>query len=162
MRFFVFLSLFCIFCFPVFASEKASMIHVYKEQRLMILNGQDGKPMRVYNIALGENPKGHKRREGDEKTPEGRYYIETRNPNSNYHLSLKISYPNAEDWENASRFGHSPGGLIMIHGLPNGKEWIAPTHTQKDWTDGCIAVTNEEIREIWELVGDGTPIQIWP
>ncbi len=147
---------------PAMATSKASMINVYKGQRLLILNGPDGRPLKVYKVALGKNPIGHKRREGDKKTPEGRYYIEKRNPNSNYHLSLKISYPNDEDWSNAEKFGVSPGGLIMIHGLPNGKEWIAPTHRQKDWTDGCIAVTNDEIEEIWSLVDDGTPIQIWP
>lgn len=118
--------------------------------------------MKTYKVALGKNPIGHKRREGDHRTPEGRYYIETRNPDSAYHLSLKISYPNDQDWNMAQRYGYSPGGLIMIHGLPNGKEWIAPHHRKKDWTEGCIAVTNEEIREIWSLVDDGTPIDILP
>jgi len=150
------------FTLPAVAMPKASIINVYKSQRLMILSDVQGKPIKTYKIALGDNPKGHKKRSGDERTPEGRYYIEGRNPDSNFHLSLKISYPNSEDESNAERFGYSPGGLIMIHGLPNGKSWIGKTHTKKDWTDGCIAVTNEEIREIWSMVDDGVPIQIWP
>ena len=128
----------------------------------MVLRDRAGQPIRTYKIALGKNPIGHKRKQGDKKTPEGRYYIDGRNPDSNYHLSLKISYPNPKDWAAADRYGHSPGNMIMIHGLPNGKEWIRDVHTSKDWTDGCIAVNNEEIREIWSLVEDGTPIHIWP
>ena len=147
---------------PAQATEKASMITVYKSKRILILSDRNGKPMRTYKVALGKSPRGHKKKRGDNKTPEGRYYIETRNPDSAFHLSLKISYPNAKDWALAERYGHSPGDLIMIHGLPNGKEWIKDVHKTKDWTEGCIAVNNEEIREIWSLVDDGTPIHIWP
>lgn len=142
--------------------QKASMISVYKGKRLLVLRDHRGKPIRKYKIALGKAPKGHKKRRGDNKTPEGRYYIDGRNPDSRFHLSLKISYPNDRDWAHADRYGQSPGDMIMIHGLPNGKEWIKDVHKSKDWTEGCIALNNEEIREIWTMVDDGTPIHIWP
>jgi murein L,D-transpeptidase YafK len=142
--------------------KKARYIQIYKSKRTLMLYDEHGQLMKKYRVSLGKNPVGHKRKEGDKRTPEGRYFIETRNPDSNYHLSLKISYPNHNDWNRAQRFGDSPGGMIMIHGLPNGKEWIKKYHKNKDWTDGCIAVNNEEIREIWRLVDDGTPVDIFP
>lgn len=141
---------------------KAAKIFVFKSQRVMMLVDEQGKLLKSYRVALGKSPIGRKRQRGDNKTPEGIYYIEDRNVESNYHLSLKISYPNNSDWQNAERFGVRPGDMIMIHGLPNGRSWMGKEHIKKDWTEGCIAVTNEEIQEIWQLVDDGTPIEIKP
>ena len=119
---------------------------------------QQGRPVKVYGaIQFGDVPLGHKQFEGDERTPEGLYTIDTRNPQSSYHLSLRISYPNAQDRAHAARYGRSPGGNIFIHGQPNG--YRGPTLTG-DWTDGCIALTNAEIEELWRIVPDGTPIEI--
>lgn len=132
---------------------------VDKSDRLMILYA-DGKEIARYtNIHFGDAPVGHKQFEGDEKTPEGRYRISGRNPNSSYHLSLRISYPNAADIAFAKSKGKSPGGDIFIHGQPNG--WVGPT-LNRDWTDGCIAVSNAEIEQLWNLIPDGTPIDIRP
>jgi len=114
---------------------------------------------RYDGLRFGDQPEGHKRFEGDERTPEGDYIIDTRNPNSSYHLSLRISYPNAQDRAYAEARGRSPGGDIFIHGQLNGYAGPAlPT----DWTDGCIALSNDEIEQLWQLVPDGTPIRIQP
>ena len=113
-----------------------------------------------YEVALGSSPVGHKQREGDGRTPEGRYLLDWRNPRSAFHLSLHLSYPDAVDTKAADARGEDPGGMIMIHGMRNGLGWIGAAHRLMDWTDGCIAVTNEEIREIWSLVPNGTPIEI--
>jgi len=112
--------------------------------------------LRQYRIALGRDPIGHKQCEGDGRTPEGRYTIDRRNPKSKYHLSLHISYPNADDVARAQAAAVEPGGDIMIHGLKDGEL------RDGDWTQGCIAVTNEEMEEIWGLVPDGTVIVIEP
>jgi murein L,D-transpeptidase YafK len=141
---------------------KAAKIMVYKSERKMVLLDTKSKVLRAYKIALGDKPKGPKTQEGDEKTPEGIYTISGRNQASRYHLSLRISYPNARDVAQAKSRGVSPGGDIMIHGLPNGQGWIGAAHLAHDWTDGCIAVTNMEIEEIWNMVPDGTPIEIRP
>lgn len=139
-------------------SESDSIV-VFKSERKMILYYRN-KPLKTYGISLGDSPVGHKEKEGDEKTPEGLYSISGRNPNSKYHLSLRISYPNEQDKLNAEKNGCSPGGDIMIHGLPNATGFLEDYYTGNDWTDGCIAVTNEEIEEIWGAVKDGTPIFI--
>lgn len=118
--------------------------------------------LKTYKIALGPNPVGHKRRQGDGRTPEGRYVIDSRNSRSAFHRALHISYPNVEDRRNARRRGVSPGGDILIHGLPNGWGHIGIAHVVRDWTLGCIAVTNEEIEEIWRVVPNGTPVEIRP
>lgn len=140
---------------------KADSVLVDKENRKMYLIS-DGEKYREYDISLGDNPTGHKQQEGDERTPEGNYTIDYRNPNSSYHLSLHITYPNAVDIESAKERGVSPGGDIFIHGLPNGLGWMPSRFEGIDWTDGCIAVTNKEIKEIWALVENGTPIEILP
>ncbi|MXO89586.1 L,D-transpeptidase family protein [Pontixanthobacter aquaemixtae] len=120
----------------------------------------DGKLIKTYeNIGFGDAPAGHKQFEGDERTPEGRYTIDARNPNSAYHLSLRISYPNAEDRAFAESLGRSPGGDIFIHGQPNS---LPVGRIPGDWTDGCIAVSNAEIEELWNAVPNGTPIEIRP
>ncbi|MBI1403526.1 MAG: L,D-transpeptidase family protein [Porphyrobacter sp.] len=132
---------------------------VDKSERLMIAYA-GGRPVRAYRgLQFGDAPQGHKRFEGDERTPEGRYVIAGRNPNSAYHLSLKVSYPNAADRAYAARFGRSPGGDIFLHGQPNALPF---GRIPGDWTDGCIAVSNAEIEELWRIVPDGTPIEIRP
>lgn len=118
------------------------------------------KTIKTYrSIKLGDAPRGHKQFEGDEKTPEGEYRIDGRNGGSRYHLSLRISYPNAADREHARRAGRSPGGDIFIHGQPNGS---ALTRIPFDWTDGCIALSNGEIEELWRQVKVGTRVTIRP
>jgi len=121
-----------------------------------------GRLLKTYKIALGSNPKGHKEREGDGRTPEGKYIIDSRNAGSAFHRALHVSYPNEQDRMRARRLGVSPGGAIMIHGLPNGMAFIGKSHLLRDWTQGCIAVTNEEIEEIWRVVPNGTPVEIKP
>lgn len=134
------------------------LIRVDKSDRRMEL-WSGGRVVRVIeHIQLGDQPTGPKRFEGDERTPEGRYVIDWGNPASAYHLSLHISYPNEADSAYAAQRGRSPGGMIMIHGQPNGISGRAVG----DWTDGCIAVSNAEIEMLWESVGDGTSIEILP
>ena len=135
-------------------SEWIDEIRVDKSERLMEL-WRDGRLVRRYRIALGDAPVGHKFMQGDERTPEGRYRIEYRNGRSRFHLSLRVSYPDAEDRARARASGVDPGGDIMIHGG-------TPAGYHRDWTDGCIAVSNAEIEEIWRLVPVGTPIVIVP
>jgi len=130
------------------------------ERRLYLMSGE--QVVRSYRISLGDNPNGHKLYEGDERTPEGEYTLDWRNPNSDFYKSIHISYPSVQDKELARNWGLSPGGSIMIHGLPNGAEDMAFAFKGLDWTDGCIAVSNEEMDEIWQLVKDGTPISILP
>jgi murein L,D-transpeptidase YafK len=113
----------------------------------------------ITGIQLGDAPVGHKRFEGDERTPEGRYTIDYANPDSAYHLSLRISYPNAADEAYARERGRSPGGLIFIHGQPNA---VPLGRMPGDWTDGCIAVSNDEMEMLWQAVPDGTVIDILP
>lgn len=136
-------------------------IVVEKSSRLLHLMSA-GKAVRTYRIALGRNPVGHKLREGDKRTPEGIYVVDGRNANSSYHRSLHISYPSPIDIQQARRSEVSPGGNIMIHGIRNGLGWLGPLHRLFDWTQGCIAVTNKEIEEIWTLVPNGTTIVLQP
>jgi tetratricopeptide (TPR) repeat protein len=131
-----------------------------KERRLTLFS--KGRLLKVYQIALGGNPIGPKERQGDNKTPEGIYVIDSKNKNSRYHLSLHISYPNEKDKKRAKERGVSPGGDIMIHGIKNGLAWVGDLHTEVDWTKGCIAVTDEEIEEISRLVPNGTTVEIRP
>jgi murein L,D-transpeptidase YafK len=121
-----------------------------------------GRPLKTYRIALGRAPEGAKTEDGDGRTPEGRYRIESRNARSAYHLSLRVSYPTAAQRRAARRRGVSPGGDIMIHGLPNGFDSLDAALLPEDWTAGCIAVTNEEIEELWRVVPVGTVIEIRP
>ena len=125
---------------------------------------KQGAVYRTYRISLGDQPRGHKLQEGDERTPEGNYVLDWRNPNSAFYKSIHVSYPNALDRTVARSLGVSPGGMIMIHGLPNwlSSPRLAAEYRRRDWTDGCIAVGNEEMDEIWQLVRDGTPITILP
>lgn len=139
--------------------RRADLVLVDKSDRTLTLYAA-GRPLRTYHgLQFGDAPHGHKRFEGDERTPEGRYTIDYRNPASAYHLSLHISYPNPSDRTFAAERGRSPGGEIFIHGQPNG---LPAGRLPGDWTDGCIAVANSEIEDMWRLVPDGTPIEIRP
>jgi hypothetical protein len=141
--------------------EVADKLVVEKSKRRLMLFA-NGKVLKVYRIALGKQPIGAKQREGDKKTPEGNYFIDYHKRDSNYHLALHISYPNEDDLERARREGVEPGSAIMIHGIMNGWGWLGELHLAWDWTGGCIAVTNEEMEELWWAVPDGTPIEIRP
>lgn len=123
---------------------------------------RDGTELKSYRVALGRNPVGAKQGEGDMKTPEGVYSIDSRNPQSDYHLGLHVSYPSEEDTERATARGVNAGFDIMIHGIPNGNGWIGAFHRMHDWTAGCIALTDEEIEELWRVTPDGTQIEIRP
>ena len=167
MRFFVSLSLLfaTVMAGPTSAQqaragERADLVVVDKSERTLWVY-QGGKAIRTYRgLQLGDAPQGHKRFHGDEKTPEGRYTLDYTNPQSSYYLSLHVSYPNAQDRAYAQARGRSPGGDIFIHGQPNGMPF--DERVEGDWTDGCIALSNREIAEIWSLVPDGTPIHIRP
>jgi murein L,D-transpeptidase YafK len=137
------------------------LIVVEKTNRVLTLYAKT-KPIKTYRIALGGNPVGHKEQEGDSRTPEGRYIIDAKNPWSSFHLSLHISYPDAKDRRAARKKGVSPGGAIMIHGTPEGLFSLGTLGMFRDWTAGCIAVTNAEIEEIYRVVRTGTPIVIKP
>jgi tetratricopeptide (TPR) repeat protein len=147
----------------VFAIQKgpADKILIEKKERRLTLISK-GRVLKTYKIALGGNPNGPKERQGDNKTPEGTYVIDSRNRDSRYHLSLHISYPNEKDKKRAKELGVSPGGDIMIHGIKNGFSWVGDFHTEVDWTKGCIAVTDEEIEEIDKLAPNGTIVEIRP
>jgi murein L,D-transpeptidase YafK len=141
--------------------EPADRILIEKKERRLTLLSK-GEALKTYKIALGKNPNGPKERKGDGKTPEGIYVIDSRNKTSRYHLSLHISYPNGKDKKRAKELGVSPGGDIMIHGIKNDFSWVGDFHTLVDWTEGCIAVTDEEIEEIDKLAPNGTLVEIRP
>ena len=141
--------------------EPAEQILVVKsERRLYLLRG--GEAFKAYRVALGLNPVGHKQREGDFRTPEGRYRVDARNPSSDFYLALHVSYPNAQDVDNAHRHHWQPGGSIMIHGLPNVPKHPADFYRRADWTNGCIALSNDDMLEVWLLTRPDTPIEIRP
>jgi murein L,D-transpeptidase YafK len=142
-------------------APKADSILILKKDHVLELLS-DGKVIRSYKVALGTGGLAAKQRQGDGRTPEGRYIIDSRNEHSAYYESLHISYPNAEDRKRAERLGVAAGGDIMIHGLPNGRGWLGSAHRLYDWTEGCIAVTDNEMDEIWRLVPIGTPVEIQP
>lgn len=136
------------------AAERVDEIRVDKSERRMTLL-RDGRIVKSYRVLLGDAPVGHKRQQGDERTPEGRYRITFRNDKSRFHLSLRVSYPNEADRRQARVRGVDPGGDIMIHGG-------TPPGYSRDWTDGCIALSDAQIEEVWRLVPVGTPIEISP
>lgn len=148
----------CAGKFRTYDGPPVTRLRIYKSQRLLFLDGETG-PLKTYPIGLGFAPKGHKQFEGDGKTPEGSYVIDRRNPDSLYHLSIGISYPNDADVSFAAEQGRPPGGDIFIHGGP--RRGIEPLNVQ-DWTAGCIAVSDRQIEEIYSMVRDGTPIEIFP
>ena len=136
-------------------------IAVHKQERELLVFSDD-QVVKIYRIHLGINPEGSKKISGDFKTPEGLYHITNRNLMSQYHKSLGLSYPNATDILNAKKLGKSPGGDVMIHGLPNRDEFVGMDRYQNDWTWGCIAMRNEEIDELFTAINPGTPIFITP
>ena len=146
---------------PAPAKLHADRVVVIKRTRTLQLLSQ-GKVIKSYKVALGGNPIGPKTRQGDHKTPEGVYVLDFRNPHSQYYKSIHISYPSEHDRAEARKIGVSPGGDVFVHGLPNGYRAVGAAHRLKDWTDGCVAVTDEEIDEIWGIVSDRTPIKIKP
>jgi murein L,D-transpeptidase YafK len=150
-----------LYCAAAAAPSQADRIVILKSARTMTLLSS-GKVLKTYKVALGSDPIGPKRIEGDHKTPEGDYVIDAKNQHSQFHLSLHISYPSAADQQRARSLGARPGGAIMIHGLARPFAYLGPLHRQTDWTDGCIAVTNAEIEEIWKLVPVGTRVEIRP
>lgn len=145
---------------PIHSSKEIDKIEVFKSERRLVLISK-GEEVKSYTISLGKQPIGHKEFEGDMKTPEGLYYIDSKNPNSKYYLNLGVSYPNEKDKAYARKMGKSPGGLIKIHGLRNDLGYIGRLHRFKDWTAGCIAVTNKEMKEIYDNVSVGTTIEIF-
>lgn len=142
--------------FPV-----ADLVVVEKADRKLHLI-KDGAPIRTFDIALGIRPVGDKEKEGDFKTPEGRYLLDTRNPNSEYFLSIHVSYPNGGDIREARSKGVDPGGAIMIHGQPNEPSRSETYYRTQDWTNGCIAVSNSDMIDIWLMTPDMVPIEIVP
>jgi murein L,D-transpeptidase YafK len=145
---------------PQAGMPTVTRVVVHKSARRMeLLNGT--QVLRSYRVSLGLQPQGHKEREGDFRTPEGRYYLTRRNPRSDYFLSIQVSYPNDRDQKHAKSNGWEPGGAIMIHGLPNRLKH-EPDYYSRDWTDGCIAVSNSDMVEIWMFTNGNTPIDILP
>jgi murein L,D-transpeptidase YafK len=140
---------------------RADRIVVEKSKRVMKLM-RGSEVLKTYQVALGGQPLGAKDRQGDHKTPEGIYAVDGKKPNSQFHRALHISYPSAVDRDRAKKLGVQPGGDVEIHGLGSMWGWVGAAHRKVDWTDGCIAVTNEEIDEIWPLVEVGTPVEIRP
>lgn len=146
---------------PSNAILHADRVLVLKKERTLQLL-ERGRVVKSYKVALGGDPVGPKTRQGDHKTPEGLYVLDFRNPHSQFHKAIHISYPSEHDRALARQKGVSPGGDVFVHGLPKGRGWVGPAHRLKDWTDGCIAVTDQEIEEIWMAVQDGTTIEIRP
>jgi murein L,D-transpeptidase YafK len=140
-----------------------AQVEVLKSERKMFLFDKDGNIVRTYDISLGRNPVGAKEQEGDSRTPEGNYKISLRNGKSGYYRSLKISYPEKKDIEHAKKLGVRPGGDIFIHGKPNMKFWMFWRYNKtRDWTDGCIALDDKDMMEMWSLIKGETPISIKP
>jgi len=146
---------------PLPANARSDKVVVLKARRELQL-WQAGNLLKTYKVALGGEPVGAKQQEGDHKTPEGTYKLDWRSEKSRFYKAIHISYPNAEDRARAKKRGVNPGGALMLHGLPNGLGHLGKAHLLRDWTDGCVAVTNEELDEIWRAVPDGTPIEIKP
>jgi murein L,D-transpeptidase YafK len=146
---------------PLLQGTTIDRIIVEKSARRLSI-WKDGKKLKSYRVTLGRNPIGPKQEERDMKTPEGVYKIDSRNPRSDYHLALHVSYPSEEDTARATERGVNAGFDIMIHGIQNGGGWIGAFHRMHDWTAGCIAMTDEEIEELWRVTPDGTTIEIRP
>ncbi len=146
---------------PAGGMEQADHILIVKSARTMTLL-RHGKVLKTYKVALGATPLGAKAMQGDHKTPEGDYVIDEKKAHSRFHLALHISYPNAADRQRARSMGVNPGGDVEIHGLPAQYAWVGTLHAQHDWTDGCVAVTNAEIEEIWGLAPVGISVEIKP
>ena len=142
-----------------FATLSADMVVVKKSSHSLTLM-KNGKEVKRYWIALGAAPKGHKQREGDQRTPEGRYILDYKKPNSRYHKAIHINYPNLNDIKAASEMGVRPGGMVMIHGQRN--DMSGSVLQPSNWTNGCIAMLNKDLDEVWSAIEPGTPIVIQP
>lgn len=140
---------------------KADRVVVLKSERRLILMRGD-RVLKIYPVALGRYPKGHKQFQGDSRTPEGEYLLDFKLKNSQFYRAIRVSYPNSQDIARARALGKDPGGKIMIHGLPNRMSASRVGHPSLDWTQGCIAVNNRQMDEIWQMVDAGTPIEIHP
>jgi murein L,D-transpeptidase YafK len=153
----------CVSTPPALAGDFpiADRVVVEKENRKLHLM-RDGEAFRSFDIALGVEPVGNKEREGDQKTPEGRYSLDERNPDSDFFLAIHISYPSSSERAVARRNGDDPGGAIMIHGQPNVPTYSTAYYRTQDWTNGCIAVSNSDMIDIWLMTQDDTPIEILP
>ncbi len=148
-----------LFSCAALSTPKADAVLVRKSEKKLYLIAE-GKPFKSYHVVFGANPAGHKQQEGDEKTPEGKYFLDYKKEDSAFYKAIHISYPNQKDMENAKKLGVNPGGFIMIHGQRNGLGWLSFASQFFNWTNGCIAVTNSEMEEIWQAVNAGTPIEI--
>jgi murein L,D-transpeptidase YafK len=144
-----------------FGIEKADMVLVIKSESRLYLK-KNGQVFNRCHVAFGANPEGHKQQQGDERTPEGRYFLDYKKSDSAFYKSIHISYPNEADKKRATETGVNPGGFIMIHGQKNGLGWLSWITQRFNWTDGCIAVTNSAMDDIWDAVTVGTPIVIKP
>jgi len=147
--------------FFTYAAGKADKVLIEKVKKKLFLLYK-GKIYRSFHVVFGADPKGRKEKQGDERTPEGNYTLDYKNSHSKFYKSIHISYPNKKDLERARKHGADPGGAIMIHGQKNGFEWLSFVTQYFNWTDGCIAVKNKEMNEIWKAVKPGTPIEIRP
>jgi murein L,D-transpeptidase YafK len=153
--------LFLFLPISAFGIEKADKVLVVKSESKLYLM-KKGKVLSVFKAAFGANPAGHKQQEGDERTPEGDYILDYKKSDSAFYKAIHVSYPNIGDKKRSKEAGVNPGGLIMIHGQKNGFGWFAWITQNFNWTDGCIAVSNSAMDEIWEAVSVGTPIEIRP
>lgn len=150
-----------VLCGMAYGGQVADSVLVIKsEARLYLM--REGRELGSFKVAFGSNPKGHKQEQGDERTPEGRYILDHKNPHSKYYKSIHISYPNAQDRANARLRGVDPGGDIMIHGQANGYERFSFIAQLFNWTNGCIALSNSDMDVVWQAVIPGTPIEIRP
>ena len=143
------------------ADAKADLVVVHKATHSLELY-RHGALLKSYSVSLGRHPEGTKRHQGDGRTPEGQYVLDYRKPNSSFYRALHISYPSPADLVAARTQGVDPGGLVMVHGMKNGWGWLGRLHLAFDWTDGCVAVTDREMDEIWRAVPDGTKITLEP
>ena len=150
-----------LFANIVWAATPINLVRVLKsDHKLQLLT--DGKVIQEFHVVLGGSPKGHKRQEGDEKTPEGAYTLDYKKSDSAFHRAIHISYPNAKDIALAKTRGVNPGGQIMIYGQKNGLAWLSFLNQRFNWTNGCIALSDEDMDSVWTLVTEGTPIEIRP
>lgn len=145
----------------IHATEKADFVLVKKSESRLYLK-KNGATLASFHVSFGAQPQGHKQRQGDERTPEGRYVLDFKNERSSFHKAIHVSYPNQRDIVAAKARGVDPGGSIMIHGQKNGFGWLAPVTQMFNWTDGCIAMSNSDMERVWNAVDVQTPIEIDP
>lgn len=157
----IFLIVFILIPSISFGMEKADSVLVIKSESKLYLK-KNGIVLKKYHVAFGANPKGHKKQKGDERTPEGKYVLDYKKENSSFYKAIHISYPNDDDKKRAKEKRVSPGGQIMIHGQKNGFGWLSFITQHFNWTDGCIALSNSAMDEIWNAVDVGTPVEIKP